>query len=45
MKKLIALRINPEIWRRLRIAAVTAGVTLGEYIGMMLDKEQGGGQK
>jgi predicted HicB family RNase H-like nuclease len=44
MKKLVALRIDPEVWRQLKIAAVTANVTIGEYIGVMIKKE-GGGQK
>ena len=40
MKKLIAMRINPETWKRLKIAAIKADITIGEYIAFLLDRHK-----
>jgi predicted HicB family RNase H-like nuclease len=42
MKKLMAIRINPETWRQLKVAAARTGVTIGDYIAELLKKEGAG---
>lgn len=44
MKKLMAIRIDPDVWQQLRIAAVTEKMTMGDYIKMML-ANRGEGKK
>ena len=40
MKKLMAIRINPETWRQLKAAAAYAGLPIGEYIADLLKKKK-----
>ena len=44
MKKLMAIRINPETWRQLKVAAAKVSLPIGDYIAELLKKE-GAGQK